>query len=145
MTRALLFLALSAACGPRGAATGGATATGDTHSIEAVAPTPDALVGDYDCRFARGATELPPAPCAIRSAGGSTLRFEQPGGAIRLAGPVTPDEAGFRLTADVTCSTEPCPAPGAREVVFFTQRPGTFAAVLPLAGGELLNIDVIRR
>ena len=140
----MLVAGALAACGPRGAAPD-AHAPGESHTgPAAVAPTADALVGDYDCRFARGASELPPAPCAIR-ADGDALRFEQPGGAIRLAGAVTADEAGFRLAADIDCSSPPCPAPGRRDVVFFTQRPGAYAAVLPLDGGDLLNIDVVRR
>lgn len=144
MTRRLLLLAALAACGPRGA-TSDPHAPGQTHATpDAVAPTADALVGDYDCRFARGDGELPPTPCAIR-ADGDALRFEQPGGAIRLAGAVTADEAGFRLAADIFCSSPPCPAPGRRDLVFFTQRPGAYAAVLPLDGGDLLNIDVVRR
>jgi hypothetical protein len=138
---AALLAALSG-CGPR--SSGGGPAPGGTHAApEAVAPTPDALVGDYDCRFSRGGTDLPPAPCAIRGDGGG-LHFEQPGGAIRLAGAVAADEAGFRLDAAITCAAEPCPTSG-RDIVFFTQRPGAFAAVVPLPGGELLNIDVVRR
>ena len=134
MTRRLLLLAALAACGPRGA-TSDPHAPGQTHATpDAVAPTADA----------RGDGELPPTPCAIR-ADGDALRFEQPGGAIRLAGAVTADEAGFRLAADIFCSSPPCPAPGRRDLVFFTQRPGAYAAVLPLDGGDLLNIDVVRR
>lgn len=142
----LALVAALSSCGPRSSATGGGhTAPGEQAAgDEAIAPTPDALVGDYECRFLRGSSELPPAPCAIRG-DGDALRFEQPGGTLRLSGTVTPEEAGFRLSAEFVCEAEPCPAPGGRDVVFFSQRPGAYAAVLPLSSGELLNIDVIRR
>jgi hypothetical protein len=109
------------------------------------APAQGALVGEYECRFARDDSELAPAACAIRDGGGGRLRLEQTGGPLRLSGSVAPEEAGFRLTGDVTCTGEPCPAPGTRDIVFFTQRTGAFSAVVPLPSGDLLNIDLTRR
>lgn len=141
--RRLWVVAALAACGgtPRGGgATGGGPAVGEVR-----APDPDALVGDYECRFARGDAELPPATCAIRDAGDGRLRLEQPGGALRLSGSVEPEDAGFRLTGEVACAGEPCPTPGTRDIVFFTQRTGAYSAVVPLPSGDLLNIDLTRR
>jgi hypothetical protein len=139
---ALVVVALCAACG--GASPGSARSTpaevGTVH-----APAPDALVGDYECRFARGDAELAPAACAIRDGGDGRLRLEQAGGALRLTGSVEPADAGFRLTGEVACTGEPCPAPGTRDIVFFTQRTGAFSAVVPLPSGDLLNIDLTRR
>jgi hypothetical protein len=140
---ALLALATCAACGgtSRGAGSAGASAeVGTVH-----APAPDALVGDYECRFARGDTELEPSTCAIRDGGDGRLRLEQAGGPLRLTGSVEPEDAGFRLTGEVACTGEPCPAPGTRDIVFFTQRSGAFSAVVPLPSGDLLNIDLTRR
>jgi len=138
----LAALALCGACGssPRGSAPGRPAEVGVAH-----APAPDALVGDYECRFARGDSELAPATCAIRDGGGGQLRFEQAGGPLRLSGSVAPEEAGFRLTGEVSCTGEPCPAGGTRDIVFFTQRAGAFSAVVPLPSGDLLNIDLTRR
>jgi len=140
--RALAALALCGACGgsPRSSGSARPAEVGAVH-----APAPDALVGDYECRFARGDNELSPAACAIRDGGDGHLRLEQPGGPLRLSGSVAPDEAGFRLTGEVTCTGEPCPAPGTRDIVFFTQRTGAFSAVVPLPSGDLLNIDLTRR
>ena len=135
-----------AACGGPtvGRSTPGGLATG-TGAGEAEAPAPSTLLGDYECRFARGESELEPSMCAIRDAGDGTLRLEQPGGAIRLEGEVVADPAGFRLRGEIVCTAEPCPPPGSREIVFFTQRAGAYSAVVPLSGGELLNIDLARR
>lgn len=162
--RACLALALCAACG--GSPRGSGSAAEPSPVGEVHAPAPDALVGDYECRFARGDTELAPATCAIRDGGGGRLRLEQPGGALRLSGNVEPEEAGFRLTGEVACaprersprerdsasrgvtpraSGEPCPTPGTRDILFFTQRIGAFSAVVPLPSGDLLNIDLTRR
>jgi hypothetical protein len=139
---ALPLLALCAACGApsRGAAPRTPAEVGSVH-----APTTDALVGDYECRFARGDTELDPSACAIRDGGDGRLRLEQAGGALRLTGSVEPEDAGFRLTGEVACTGEPCPAPGTRDIVFFSQRTGAFSAVVPLPSGDLLNIDLTRR
>lgn len=111
---------------------------------EAQAPSSAALVGSYRCRFARGEIELEPTTCAIRASDDGTLRLEQPGGPLRLGGTVTSDEAGFRLTGEIQCSLEPCPPPGTRDLLFYAQAPGAYSAVLPLTGGELLNIDLTR-
>ena len=109
------------------------------------APPPSSLVGDYECRFTRGNRELAPVPCAIRAGDGGTLRIEQAGGAVRLSGNVTEDEAGFRLDGEVTCTAGPCPGPGGRNVLFFNQGPGAYSAVLLIKGGRFLNIDIVRR
>jgi len=143
MRRRLLVAVALTACGgnPRGErSTGASPPVGEVHAPEA-----GALVGDYECRFARGDAELPPTTCAIRDAGDGRLRLEQPGGALRLSGSVEPEDAGFRLTGEVTCTGEPCPAPGTRDIVFFTQRTGAYSAVVPLPSGDLLNIDLTRR
>lgn len=141
--RRLAILALAAACG---GTSGGARAGGGPATVGQVrAPEPDALVGDYECRFARGQVELEPATCAIRDDGEGRLRLEQPGGAFRLQGSVAPEDAGFRLTGEVECAGEPCPSPGTRDIVFFTQRTGAYSAVVPLPSGDLLNIDLTRR
>jgi hypothetical protein len=137
------MIAALAGCG---GATGRGRADGTSAPVgEVRAPDPDALVGDYECRFARGDAELPPATCAIRADGDGRLRLEQPGGALRLSGSVAPEDAGFRLTGEVTCSGDPCPSPGTRDIVFFTQRTGAYSAVVPLSSGDLLNIDLTRR
>ena len=141
--RALLFLALVAACG--GTPGGSRGAGGPTPTGEVRAPDPDALVGDYECRFSRGEVELEPTTCAIRDGGDGRLRLEQPGGLMRLTGSVEPEDAGFRLTGEVRCTGEPCPSPGTRDIVFFTQRTGTYSAVVALPAGDLLNIDLTRR
>jgi hypothetical protein len=109
------------------------------------APPPSSLVGDYECRFTRGNRELAPVPCAIRAGDGGALRIEQAGGAVRLSGNVTEDEAGFRLDGEVTCTSGPCPGPGGRNLLFFNQGPGAYSAVLLLRGGRFLNIDIVRR
>ncbi len=139
----LLVLALGAACG---GTSGGAGSSGaPARAGEVRAPAPGALVGDYECRFARGDAELEPSTCAIRDGGDGRLRLEQAGGALRLTGSIEPEEAGFRLTGEVACTGEPCPAPGTRDIVFFTQRTGVYSAVIPLPSGDLLNIDLTRR
>ena len=143
---ALLALALLGLAGCPGGRAPGAAAppAGGSAGGEAQAPTSAALVGSYQCRFIRGESELEPATCAIRAADDGTLRLEQPGGPIRLGGTVVAEEAGFRLTGEVHCSLEPCPAAGTRDLLFYAQAPGAFSAVLPLTGGELLNIDLSR-
>ena len=143
MRRTLLLLAALAACG--GTSHGSGQPSGQPAVGQVRAPDPDALVGDYECRFARGESELPPATCAIRDGGDGRLHFEQPGGVLRLSGSVEPEEAGFRLTGEVACAGEPCPSPGTRDIVFFTQRAGAYSAVVPLTSGDLLNIDLTRR
>jgi len=143
--RGLLLLSALVACGgtspagPRGGSGGGPVAG------EVRAPDPDALVGDYECRFSRGEVELEPATCAIRAGGDGDLRLEQAGGVVRLTGRVAPEEAGFRLTGEVVCTGGSCPSPGTRDIVFFTQRTGAYAAVVPLSSGDFLNIDLTRR
>jgi hypothetical protein len=145
---ALALLALLALPGCPASRAGGAAAAPSgaepAEGGEAQAPTAGALIGSYHCRFLRGETELEPAACAIRPAQDGSLRFEQPGGPIRLGGTVVAEEAGFRLTGEVHCSIEPCPSAGTRDLLFFTQGPGAFSAVAPLVGGELLNIDLTR-
>jgi hypothetical protein len=140
--RPALLLLVFVACG--GAAAGPRRTGGDAVG-QVRAPSSDALVGDYECRFVRGDAELPPATCAIRSGDDGGLRLEQAGGELRLTGSVAPEDAGFRLSGEVTCAAGPCPSPGARDIVFFTQRAGAYSAVVPLASGELLNIDLVRR
>ncbi|HEU5055566.1 MAG TPA: hypothetical protein VFU21_03550 [Kofleriaceae bacterium] len=140
--RLLLLVGLAACGGTSGGSPGGG---GQAALGQVRAPEPDALVGDYECRFTRGEVELEPATCAIRDGGDGQLRLEQPGGALRLTGSVAPEEAGFRLTGEVVCAGDPCPSPGTRDIVFFTQRAGTYAAVVPLPSGDLLNIDLTRR
>jgi hypothetical protein len=140
---ALFLLALCAACGGASRGAGSRSSPGEVGTVHA--PAPDALVGDYECRFARGDTELDPSACAIRDGGDGRLRLEQAGGALRLTGSVEPEDAGFRLTGEVACTGEPCPAAGTRDIVFFTQRTGAFSAVVPLPSGDLLNIDLTRR
>jgi hypothetical protein len=108
------------------------------------APPPSALIGDYQCRFTRGERELDPVPCAIRAGADGALRLEQPGGALRLSGTVTEDEAGFRLSGEIECASGPCPGPGSREVLFYSQGPSAYSAVLLLRGGRFLNIDLVR-
>jgi hypothetical protein len=108
-------------------------------------PAPSALIGDYECRFTRGERELAPVPCAIRAADGGELRMEQAGGAVRLSGIVTEDEAGFRLSGEVTCAAGPCPSPGARDLLFFSEGPSAYSAVVLIRGGRFLNIDLIRK
>ena len=142
--RGLLLLAALAACGGTSPA-GSRGGSGGGPVGEVRAPDPDALVGDYECRFSRGEVELEPATCAIRAGGDGTLRLEQPGGPLRLTGSVAPEDAGFRLTGEVVCTGGPCPSPGTRDIVFFTQRTGAYAAVVPLSSGDLLNIDLTRR
>jgi hypothetical protein len=149
-TRAALaaaaFLALTAAaCGGRSTApAAAATATEPGAAREPAVPDAAGLVGQYQCRFARGERDHPPELCAIRRAEDGTLRLEQPGGALRLSGTVTAGEPGFRFTGEVVCAQAPCPAPGTRDIPFFAQRPGAYSAVLPLASGDLLNIDLSR-
>jgi hypothetical protein len=109
------------------------------------APPPSSLVGDYECRFTRGNRELAPVPCAIRAGDGGVLRMEQAGGAVRLSGNITEDEAGFRLDGEVTCTSGPCPGPGGRDLLFFNQGPGAYSAVLLIKGGRFLNIDIVRK
>src|SRR5690606_26837837 len=131
---AALALALAgAACGGPtvGRSTPGGLATG-TGAGEAEAPAPSTLLGDYECRFARGESELEPSMCAIRDAGDGSLRLEQPGGAIRLEGALADTAA-------------PAPPPGSREIPFSPPRAGAYSAVAPLSGGELPNIDLARR
>ena len=140
--RWLAIAALAACGGTSGSSRGGSE---PARLGEVRAPDPDALVGDYECRFSRGEVELEPATCAIRAGGDGGLRLEQPGGPLRLIGSVAPEDAGFRLTGEVVCTTGPCPSPGTRDIVFFTQRTGAYAAVVPLSSGDLLNIDLTRR
>jgi hypothetical protein len=83
-------------------------------------------------------------PCAIRAGTDGALHLEQPGGAVRLSGTVTEDEAGFRLSGEVVCAAGPCPGPGSREVLFYSQGPSAYSAVLLLRGGRFLNIDLVR-
>ena len=109
------------------------------------APPASSLAGDYECRFTRGNRELAPVPCAIRAGDGGALRIEQAGGAVRLSGNVTEDQAGFRVDGEVTCASGACPGPGARNVLFFNQGPGAYSAVLLIKGGRFLNIDIVRR
>jgi hypothetical protein len=139
----LVALATCAACGGTSRGAGPATTQAEPGVVHA--PAPDALVGDYECRFARGDSELEPSACAIRDGGDGRLRLEQAGGALRLTGSVEPADAGFRLIGEVTCTGEPCPAAGTRDIVFFTQGTGAFSAVVPLPSGDLLNIDLTRR
>ena len=106
-------------------------------------PGPSNLVGDYECRFTRGDRELRPVPCSIRDDGGQ-LRLEQAGGVVQLTGTVVEDEAGFRLQGEVTCAAGPCPGPGMRELLFFSQGRSAYSAVLPVRGGHFLNIDLVR-
>jgi hypothetical protein len=108
-------------------------------------PQPSALVGDYECRFTRGDRELRPVPCAIRAGDDGAMRLEQSGGPVRLSGTVSEDEAGLRLTGEVLCSAGPCPAPGSRDILFFSQGASGYSAVLPLRSGLLLNIDLVRK
>ncbi|HKE15412.1 MAG TPA: hypothetical protein VKB80_11125 [Kofleriaceae bacterium] len=109
------------------------------------APAPSPLIGDYECRFTRGERELAPVPCAIRAGSGGELRMEQPGGAVRLSGTVTADDAGFRLSGEVTCAAGPCPGPGTRDLLFFSEGPSAYSAVVLIRGGRFLNIDLIRK
>jgi hypothetical protein len=109
------------------------------------APAPSPLIGDYECRFTRGDRELAPVPCAIRAGAGGELRMEQPGGAVRLSGTVTADDAGFRLSGEVTCAAGPCPGPGTRDLLFFSEGPSAYSAVVLIRGGRFLNIDLIRK
>ncbi len=132
--------------GPPAAATAGAGGTADTGAAAlAPPPGPSALAGDYECRFTRGDRELTPVPCAIRAGADGALRLEQTGGPVRVSGTITEDEAGFRLNGEVTCSAGPCPGPGGRDVLFFSQGKTAYSAVLPLRRGLFLNIDLIRR
>jgi hypothetical protein len=108
-------------------------------------PPAPALAGDYECRFTRGEREFAPAPCAIRPGADGELRLEQTGGPIRLSGTVTEDEAGFRLSGEVTCARGPCPGRGSRDVLFFSQGKTAYSAVLPLRSGLFLNIDLVRK
>jgi hypothetical protein len=103
-----------------------------------------ALPGDYDCKVTRGDREFRPAACAIRAGADGALRFEQTAGTVRVNGTVAADEAGFRLTGEITCTSGPC-LKGSRELVFFSQGNGAYSAVVPMRSGLLLNIDLTRR
>lgn len=107
-------------------------------------PRASPLAGDYECRVARGDRELPPAACAIRAGADGALQLEQAAGQMRLNGAIVEDEAGFRLTGQLTCTRGPCPGRGARELRFFRQGETAFSAVLALRSGLFVNFDLVR-
>jgi hypothetical protein len=127
-------------------ATEPASATQPTAPVAPSEPPPpaSALAGDYECRVARGDRDLPPAPCAIRAGADGALHLEQTAGQMRLSGAIVEDEAGFRLTGQLTCTRGPCPGRGARELRFFRQGETAFSAVLALRSGLFVNFDLVR-
>jgi len=130
---------------PPASATATQATVGAAAAAASTAPTAAELAGDYECRFTRGDRELAPVSCAIRTGADGALRLEQAGGNIRVSGTVTADEAGFRLSGEVTCVSGPCPAAGTRELVFFSQSRTAYSAVVSLRNGAFLNIDLARK